>query len=334
MVSVKQKLQQTLCSYLGVRHAVLFSSCRNALHTLLVSLQLGGGEVIVQDFICDSLNQAIENADGTVVGVPVDEKTFNLSAETVEQYITPKTKAVLFVHTYGNPTGIAEVATLCQDKGIVLVEDIAHALGAVCQGKKAGTFGQYAVYSFTKQLVSGGGGAVLTNEDTTALVKERDRHSTSAPILGYVKRVMASLYETRAFFLSKILIDVARKKADLKMTNALDRHYSCSSIEAWMILRQLNGLERLVEKRQRNYRYWSTLVKTQAVMNGCESSCNYLTIIFSSRKNRDKAVAQSRFLLPPWPGSNVSEKIAFVPNNPAFTQKKLRIIAGASTKDL
>jgi perosamine synthetase len=322
MVNTKKKLEKKLAKFVGVQNALLFSSCRNALHHLLLDLNKEEkikDEIIIQNFICDSLPQSIKNAGNKVVYANVNQDTFNLTSSLVLEKITPNTKAVVFVHTYGNPNGIEEVAKLCKEKGIILIEDIAHALGANYNSKNVGTFGDYAIYSLTKQMINIGGGVLLSNNNLSNI---KNRNNQSAAIMDYPKRFMASLYETRGFWLSKLLIDFVRKKADLKLANAMSPHDHCTSLEAWIALKQLNGLNKKIKKRERNYNYLKKFVKTQNVNSG--SSYNYLSLIFPNNEMRDKMVDQHFLCLPPWPGSNLSDKIAFIPNNPGFSKKSLR----------
>ncbi len=342
-MNIQQKLERKLSAYLGLKNAVLFSSCRNALHVLLLSLTLKEtDEVIIQSFICDSLPEAIRKAGGKVIPVEVNPATFNLDAKVVEKKVTKNTRAVVFVHTYGNPSGIQEMAELCTRKNIILIEDIAHALGASVHGKLAGTFGDYAVYSFTKQMVNIGGGAIITNNEVNSihhvlaksLAFEMPNLWRKNPI-PYLKRLLASLYETRAFYPSKLLIDYARKNVSLKINNLLDNHYGCNKLEAYLSYWQLSRLNKIIESKKRNFNLIKSFcaevqngLNTQAIDEDAQSSYNYISLIFPNQKKRDEAVRKSRLLLPPWPGSILSEMIAFVPNNPRFKEKDLGTITG------
>lgn len=322
----KEKLKQELCRQLSLKNAILFSSCRNAIYLLLKNLKFQpSDEIIIQSFICDSLVQAIEKAGAKVVFVDVDSQTLNLTASTVDKAITPHTKAIIFVHTYGNPTGIKEISTLCRQHNLILIEDIAHAFGAKYNGKMAGTFGDYAIYSFTKQMVNLGGGAIITNHDLSFLDSSSNKNKSKnhAPLLGYIKRFLSSLYETRAFFLSKILIDLARRKKKLKMTNCLDQHHNCTPLEARIALWQLPTLTKKIDQRKINFHTLKSKVPSQKIDASAEPSYNYLTIFFSDKIQRDRAVKENSLFLPPWSGSSVSSHLVFIPNNPAFSKKKL-----------
>ncbi|MBI2151823.1 aminotransferase class I/II-fold pyridoxal phosphate-dependent enzyme [Candidatus Woesearchaeota archaeon] len=324
MTDYKLELEKYLANYLGLKYTVLFSSCRNALYTLLLSFNLkSDDEVMIQDFICDSLPRAVKLAGGKVVSVPVDEETFNLTAKEVKKRINKNTKAIIFVHTYGNPSGIKEIAELCKKHKIILIEDIAHALGAKYDGKLAGTFGDYAVYSFTKQMVNLGGGALITNRDVEKIKILKEQLNRPASKLIKLKRLFASMYESRAFFISKIMIDLARKKSNLKQSNDLDSHYECSNLEARMVLSQIKNLEKDIIKRKENYNFIKDKCKTQKIETKSESGYNYLVQIFQDKEKRDMFLRKNNSFLKPWPNSNVSEILTFVPNSPNFSKNEI-----------
>jgi len=325
MNNFQQKLTTELARITGLHNVVLTSSCRNALYLVLASLSLKrDDEVIIQSFICGSLPLAIEKAGGKVVSVEVNLDTLNLDAEIVKQKITPQTKAVIFVHTYGNPTGIDEIQQLCKQRGIILIEDIAHALGARYNHQLAGTFGDYAVYSFTKQMVNIGGGALLTNNSIEKIVQIKKTLKQSPLLFDYAKRLIASLYETRAFFLSKLIIDFVHRQKNLQLTQSLSSHFTCSELESFLAWRQLHSLPGLIQRRKKNYLFLSRAgAQMQTISPLAESSYNYLSFIFPAPRARDRALTKNFLFLPPWGGSPISEKLIFVPNNPFFTKKKL-----------
>lgn len=340
MLNYKEKLKRELAHFLGLKNVVLFSSCRNALYTLLLSLNLKPtDEIIIQKFICGSLPLAIQKAGAKPVLVEVNEETFNLDASTVKESITLHTKAIIFVHTYGNPSGILEIKDLCEQHHLILIEDIAHALGARYNGRLAGTFGDYAVYSFTKQMVNVGGGAVITNHDVCNLnqIKEQLSHSedfffgVKNPI-PYLKRLFTSLYETRAFRFSKILINFVQRKSYLnqknKPTNQLGSHFQCSSIEAYLAARSIGRLQEQQREREKNYQFLKEKGVTMQISHVlAKPSYNYLSIILPDGKKRDMLLKDNLLFSFAWTGSKISDKVVFIPNNPHFRKRELVILA-------
>lgn len=321
---IKEKLENELSIFLSLKNVVLFSSCRNALYTLLLSLNLKkSDEIIIQSFICDSLPQAIRKAGAKVVFAEVDENTLNLNLNEVSKKITKNTKAVVFVHTYGNPSGIKEVAEICKRNNLILIEDVAHALGAKYDGRLAGTFGDYVVYSFTKQMVNFGGGALLTNKEIDKIKQIKDSLHNKSSIFCYIKRLIASFYEARSLLLSKIIIDFIRKKPKLKLSNSLDNHFTCSKMEAFLALKQICFLDIKKFKKKKNYEYVNKYCTTQLIYPLSEPSYNYISFIFQSKEKRDKFLVNTILSLPPWSGSFLSDKIIFIPNSPLFNKRKL-----------
>ncbi len=329
----QKKLKEELTKITGLRNVVLTSSCRNALYLVLANLNLrSGDEVIIQSFICGSLPLAIEKAGGKVVFAEVNEETFNLDVHDIEQKITPQTKAVIFVHTYGNPTGIAEIQRFCQQKKIILIEDIAHAFGARYNHQLAGTFGDYAVYSFTKQMINIGGGAVLTNHSVEKIVQLKNTFQKSPPLIDYGKRLISSLYETRAFFLSKVIIDIVRRRKNLQLTNSLSPHFNCSELEALLAWRQIFSLPRLIQKRKNNHLFLARSgAQMQKISPLAKASYNYLSFVFSTLQARNKGLNKHFLFLPPWNGSMLSHQLIFVPNNPFFSKRRLQKMSQATT---
>ncbi|CAA6810176.1 MAG: Bacillosamine/Legionaminic acid biosynthesis aminotransferase PglE; 4-keto-6-deoxy-N-Acetyl-D-hexosaminyl-(Lipid carrier) aminotransferase [uncultured Sulfurovum sp.] len=143
------------------------SSATAALHIALMSLGIGeGDEVIIPalTFVADI------NVVRIVGAVPVladctSYNDWNMSAQTIAQEITEKTKAVIIVHFAGYPCQMDEIVALCKEKGIALIEDVAHAPGASYKGQKCGTFGDYGCFSFfTNKNLSVGEGGMLSSK--------------------------------------------------------------------------------------------------------------------------------------------------------------------------
>ena len=116
----------------------------------------------------------------------IDEKTFNISAKEIEEKITKRTKAIIIVHYGGQPCDMKEIMEITEDYNIKVVEDCAHALDAVYQGKKTGSFGTVGCFSFypTKIITTAEGGMATTNDEKIARKNsgsERTRHDERSP---------------------------------------------------------------------------------------------------------------------------------------------------------
>ena len=152
-------------------HAVAVASGTAALTIALLALGVRGREVVVPANTFYATAAAVLQAGATPVFADVDAGTFALNAATTAAALTPRTAAVVAVHIGGLiPPQIDELRALCDERGIALVEDAAHAHGATFDGRFAGSFGAVAAFSFypTKVVTSGEGGMVLTFADELA----------------------------------------------------------------------------------------------------------------------------------------------------------------------
>jgi len=155
----------------GPPHAVATSSGTAALEILLRSAGVAGRAVVVPANTFYATAAAAVGAGGRPVFADVDPATFALSPRTLEAALTPDTAAVVLVHIAGLITPHAdELRRLCQDRGIALIEDAAHAHGSTFDGRFAGSFGTAAAFSFypTKVVTSGEGGMILTSSEHLA----------------------------------------------------------------------------------------------------------------------------------------------------------------------
>jgi len=166
-----QLLEEEFKKYLGVKHAVSFNSGRSALLAILKSLNLNNGdEVLLQAFTCNAAANPIIWADLKPVYVDCDEDTFNIDVEDLQKKITERSKAVIVQHTFGLPANLAEVLNICEQNNLILIEDCAHSLGAQYRGRKIGTFGKAAFFSFSRDKIISSvyGGMVAANDDELA----------------------------------------------------------------------------------------------------------------------------------------------------------------------
>ena len=172
-----QRFQKNLEEYLGVKHVIPCANGTDALQIALMALGLGpGDEIIVPAFTYVATAEVIALLRLTPVMVDVDPDTFNVTAEIIEEAITPKTKAVVPVHLFGQSCDMEPIMQVAEKRGIAVVEDNAQSLGAeytFSDGtvKKAGIIGDIGTTSFypAKNLgCFGDGGAMFTNDDLLA----------------------------------------------------------------------------------------------------------------------------------------------------------------------
>ena len=158
--------------YCGVRHCVCVNSGTSALHLALISCGVApGDEVITVPFTFISTVWVISYVGARPVFVDIEPKTCTMDASRVEEAITPRTRAVVPVHLYGQMADLTPLKQICERHNLALIEDAAQAHGAEYFGQRAGSVGRVGCFSFypTKNLGAlGEGGAVTTNEDTIA----------------------------------------------------------------------------------------------------------------------------------------------------------------------
>ncbi len=166
-----------LAKRIGARYCHLCSSGTASLCTALASCGIGAGdEVIVPPFTFIATIEAILQAGAVPVFAEIDE-TLCLDPEAIEAVITPRTKAVVPVHMCGAMARIDAIKDLCQQKGLILIEDACQAFGATLKGKALGTFGQAGCFSFdpVKTITCGEGGAMVTDDE--AIYKAMDSYA-------------------------------------------------------------------------------------------------------------------------------------------------------------
>lgn len=169
--NVKQ-LEKDVAAFCQCRHGIGVASGTDALHLALRALGIGpGDEVITTPFTFVATTEAIGIVGATPVFADIDPYTFNLNPEAVEAAVTPRTKAILPVHLYGQPCDMDRLLSIAQRHGLYLVEDCAQAYGATYRGRKVGSFGIAGCLSFFPSKNLGGfgdGGMVVTNDEHLA----------------------------------------------------------------------------------------------------------------------------------------------------------------------
>ncbi|PPK73247.1 dTDP-4-amino-4,6-dideoxygalactose transaminase [Methylobacter tundripaludum] len=193
-----QAFEKETAEYLGVKHAIAVASGTDALHLALIAEGIGAGdEVITTAFTFIATAEAIKYVGAIPVFVDIDPKTFNISPEAIEKAITPKTKAVMPVHLFGQPADMTAIKQLCDQYSLKLIEDCCQSFGASIDGKQTGSIGHTAGFSFfpSKNLGAfGDGGLVVTNSDETAKkLKMLHNHGSDVryyhDVIGYNSRL-------------------------------------------------------------------------------------------------------------------------------------------------
>ena len=191
------EFEQKFALYCGTAQAVAVNNGTAALHAALLASHVGpGDEVIVPAFSFIATATAVSMCGAKPVFADVDEQTFNIRPDQVNERITHKTKAVIGVHLFGQPFDVEPVAAICEEKNLALIEDAAQAHGAVYHGAKVGNFGRAGCFSFyaTKNMITGEGGMVTTSDKPTAdrlrlLINHGQSEKYLHTVLGYNYRM-------------------------------------------------------------------------------------------------------------------------------------------------
>jgi len=170
---MQDRFEELVAERCGTTHAIACSSGTSGLHMILVALGIGpGDEVITTPFSFIASSNAILYVGAKPVFVDICPSSLNANPELIEKAITPRTKAILAVEAFGNPRHMDTYARIAAKNEIHLVEDSCEALGSVYNNHRAGSFGRAGVFGFypNKQITTGEGGMIVTNDDRLAEV--------------------------------------------------------------------------------------------------------------------------------------------------------------------
>jgi len=231
-----QAFEREFGDYCGTRHAVGVNSGTSALHLALLAAGVGpGDEVIAPAFTFVATVAAIEYTGARAILVDVDPLTLTMDPARLEAAITPKTRALIPVHLYGQPADMDPILSIARAHGLVLVEDAAQAHGAEYRGRRVGSIGDMACFSFYpgKNLGAAGDGGALTASD--------DEYAQAVHVLRDWGAPEKYLHVVKGF------------------------NFRLDEIQAAILRVKLRRLEAWTELRRRHARTYSTLLAGAAV---------------------------------------------------------------------
>ena len=286
-----EEFENKLADYVGVDYCLTLNSGTSALHASLLSSNIGNSdEVLVPSFSFISTANAALFVDSKPIFVDIEEETFGMDPELIEQNISSKTKAVIPMDYGGQSCKIFEIKEKAHQNNLILIEDAAESLGSKVKGSKVGSVSDISIFSFcgNKVLTTGEGGAVVTNS------KEK--------------------FEKIKLIRSHGRIDEGNYFSNPDIANYYDIGYNwrMSSLTASLGISQLDKLERIISMRQKNAEYISTRIskwsqiKTPKSSNENENIFQMYTIRLSEKVIRDKL---QKFLLQ----KKIFSKIYFTP---------------------
>ena len=174
-----QAFEKEFASRVGVKHAIAMNSCTSTLESALLSIGVEGREVIVPTETFIATGMAVHLSGGKPIFADISDKTFCLDLDDVKRKVTSKTVGIILVHMAGLITpDIYKFKQFCDENGLFLIEDAAHAPGASIKGQEAGSFGHIGCFSFfpSKIMTSGEGGMLTTNDDAIANFSRSYQH--------------------------------------------------------------------------------------------------------------------------------------------------------------
>jgi len=225
------RFEKEFAKYVGTKYAVAVNSGTAALHASLLVSEIGReDEVILPSFTFSATAEAVLLAGARPVFIDIDPKTYCLRVENIESKISTRTSAIIPVHLYGFPADMRPIMELAQEHGLTVIEDAAQAHGAEYQGKRVGSIGDMACFSFygVKNMTTGEGGMVTTNDGE----------------LAEKLRTVRVHGEERPYWVSR-----------------LGHNYRMTEISAAIGTAQLKKLPIFLEKRRRNSDYLSNGLK-------------------------------------------------------------------------
>jgi dTDP-4-amino-4,6-dideoxygalactose transaminase len=180
-----ESLEKEIAAYSQCKHGIGMSSGTDALLVALMALDLvPGDEVIVPTYTFFATAGSVARLGAKPVFVDIDPQTFNLDLEQVEAAITPRTRAIMPVHLFGQMADMDTLMDIAQRNDLIVIEDAAQAIGAEYRGRRAGSIGQIGCFSFFPSKNLGGigdGGMITTNDDALAQKMMRLRNHGMHP---------------------------------------------------------------------------------------------------------------------------------------------------------
>ena len=294
------RFEEGFKAHLGVKYAIATSSCTGALHMGMAALGVAAGdEVIMADTNWIASAAPIVHLGAKPVFVDILADSWCLDPDLVERAVTPRTKAILAVHLYGNLCEMDKLLAVGKKYGIPVIEDAAEAIGSVYRGKRAGSIGVFGAFSFhgTKTLTTGEGGMFVTND--------------------------SDLYE-QVLTLSNH--GRARGQAKQFWPDMVGFKYKMSNIQAALGCAQLERIEELIARKREIFAYYRRKISTIPGILMNPEPCDIIngawmpTVVFDRKTGITREQLQQAFLK-----ENVDARVFFHPLSslPMFSSESL-----------
>lgn len=228
-----EEFEQSVARYAGAKYAVAFSSGTAALHGACFAAGItAGDEVITTPMTFAASANCVRYCGGEVIFADIDAKTYNIDVEKIKAGITHKTKAIIPVDFTGQPADLDEVMEIAGERKLVVIEDAAHALGAIYKDRKVGSIADMTMFSFhpVKHVTSGEGGVITTDSD------------------DYYERLL--LFRSHGITRNQELLELKSEGAWYYEMHELGYNYRMTDIQAALGLSQLTKLNGFIDRRR------------------------------------------------------------------------------------
>jgi perosamine synthetase len=277
------RFEKSVAQHVGSTFGIATNSAYTAMFITLESLGIGSGDEVITPAFANHWSAACVLQLGAIpIFADCDPRSLNMDAKDVGAKITPKTKAIIASHTYGNPIGIESLSKVAQEQEIPLIEDAGQAIGSTLRGRKVGTFGRVAIFAFhsTAQITSIEGGVIVTDDDALAsgCALLRNHGLTSDPTIA---------------------VDELQRVRTDELMQSLGHGFRMSEVHAAVGAIQMNRLKEIMERRSEVSQWYIQRlggvadIMCPTIDKGVEMSWDGFVIRLSdrfSREDRDEVI--------------------------------------------
>lgn len=278
------EFERQFAQYIGTKFAISIPSARIGLYSILKNLDLNkGDEIILPAFTFYIIPEVVKSLELKPVFVDINPLNCTIDASLIKRNITPKTKAIIPTHLFGQPCEMDEILEIAKENKITIIEDCAKACGSEYKGKKVGSFGDFAYFTFgmTKDINTLGGGMLATNNEIMAEKIKKELSTYRFPgrgmlakkiFLAYAMNVAASeiffnffIYPLLRLFdrfgIEPISQLLEEKEMPFEPDTMKSYNFRMANLQAKMGLRNLEQLNILNQKRLTNAQFLNEQLK-------------------------------------------------------------------------
>ncbi len=272
-----KEFEEKARDYLGVKHAIPVANCTAALHLALLAVGIRkGNEVIVADYTYPATGHSVVYCGAKPRFIDIDPGTYNLDPALLKNKMTARTKAIIPVHTFGQPADMAPIMEFASENDLKVIEDAACAFGARYKKKFAGTIGDIGCYSFhaRKGLTTGEGGMIVTRDAGMA----------------------AKMRHLSVFGLKAAWDREGSKGFSVPTFTDIGYNYKMSDITAAVGIVQLKRLDRVLAKKRELAKQWDRLlsgiknIEPPYVDRKCEHVYQTYTTLLDRKIDRNRTI--------------------------------------------